>query len=294
MYGTIPADILIALQNASKATGVPEKYLISVCWTETQFQPKAVSPSNCKGLMQVTGATFNSMNTRYGLGYQRAPESWSPKSGKPNPNIGKVNSMQYATDIYAQAYAGALYLHELLEMFGGNERLAAISYNGGPAVGKYLQRHGINDENILYATRSIKAFKDPDAKAKEIREYYPKVQAAMASNFDTPIKLPKANTAVTTQEKTFIAKTTDAVTNIAKAAYNKITNGAPATIASNKKYGIHDYDEEKTFAVNLFDGPSEIIKDLASISEKQMRSSNLVARLSAGIERRKQAVDFKG
>jgi soluble lytic murein transglycosylase-like protein len=75
---------------------------------ESNFNPRAVSPVDARGLMQINGITQRHLGVR---------------------NV---------FDPHQNVHGGAKYLRELLNMNRGNMRLAIASYNAGPgAVRKY-------------------------------------------------------------------------------------------------------------------------------------------------------------
>lgn len=80
----------------------------AVIAAESNFNPNARSFAGAKGLMQI-----NSVTARY-------------------------LKLKNVYDPYANIHAGAKYLSELSEKFGGNTKLALAAYNAGPsAVKKY-------------------------------------------------------------------------------------------------------------------------------------------------------------
>lgn len=92
------------IRQVADRHGVSPALVKAVIRTESNFDPKAVSPTGAVGLMQILPATA----LRVGV---RNPED-------PHDNI----------------VAGVRYLKSLLEMFNHDEPLAVAAYNSGPAM----------------------------------------------------------------------------------------------------------------------------------------------------------------
>lgn len=113
--GTAPPDLerrltkVIAEElNRSK---VDPALALAVMQVESGFDPNAVSPKGAMGLMQIMPST-------------------GAELGVSNP--------QDLLDPQINARAGLKYLSQMLEKFGGDERLALAAYNAGPgAVQRY-------------------------------------------------------------------------------------------------------------------------------------------------------------
>jgi len=95
------ADLIHA---AAAETGLAENLIRDVIAEESNFNPRAVSPKNAQGLMQLLPETA----ARYSVA-----NIFDPKQ-----NI----------------EAGARYLKDLLTRYGGNLKLALAAYNAGPDV----------------------------------------------------------------------------------------------------------------------------------------------------------------
>jgi soluble lytic murein transglycosylase-like protein len=108
---TAPANIDALLQQASTESGVPMNLLRAVAQTESGFNPRAVSSAGALGIMQLMPDTAN--------------------------GLGVTDPFDPAQNINA----GARYLRQQLDAFGGDQRLALAAYNAGPgAVQRY---HGV-------------------------------------------------------------------------------------------------------------------------------------------------------
>jgi len=96
------------ISDASARYGVDKDLVTAVIARESAGNPRAISPKGAKGLMQLMDGTARDMGVAF---------SFSPADN--------VNG-------------GVKYLKNMLDMFGGDERMALASYNAGPgAVKKY-------------------------------------------------------------------------------------------------------------------------------------------------------------
>ncbi len=96
------------IEAVAGENGLSPHLIKAVAWTESAFDPDAVSPKGAVGLMQLMPGTA----ARYGVGNLRDP--------------------------YENLSAGARHLRDLLDEFGGNLTLALAAYNAGSgAVRKY-------------------------------------------------------------------------------------------------------------------------------------------------------------
>ena len=95
------ADVIRA---ASAESGVDQAFLRAVIHAESAFNPNALSLKGAQGLMQLMPGTASDM--------------------------GVLDAFDAGQNIRG----GARYLAQLLRTFGGDERLAAASYNAGPAA----------------------------------------------------------------------------------------------------------------------------------------------------------------
>jgi len=96
------------ISEASERYGVDKDLVTAVIARESAGNPRAISPKGAKGLMQLMDGTARDMGVAY---------SFSPAEN--------ING-------------GVKYLKNMLDMFGGDQKLALASYNAGPgAVKKY-------------------------------------------------------------------------------------------------------------------------------------------------------------
>ncbi len=98
-----PGPYSSVVTSAANANGLSRSLLSSVIRTESNFQPRAVSPKGALGLMQLMPATARSLAVRHPF--------------DPSENV----------------QAGAKYLKEMLGKFG-NVNLALAAYNAGPGA----------------------------------------------------------------------------------------------------------------------------------------------------------------
>lgn len=105
---TAPGEIDAILQEAAKETGVDVKILRAIAKQESDFNPNVRSSAGAVGVMQLMPDTAREM-------------------GVTNPLDPRQNIM-----------GGARYYAKMLQMFGGDHRLALAAYNAGPGnVKKY-------------------------------------------------------------------------------------------------------------------------------------------------------------
>jgi len=95
------------LRRALPKSSVPPDLALAVMQAESQFNPRAVSPSGAIGLMQVLPSTARD------LGVTNAEDLFEPET---NVNV------------------GLQYLSNLLSKYKGNEKLALAAYNAGPGA----------------------------------------------------------------------------------------------------------------------------------------------------------------
>lgn len=134
------------IQNAASQANIPPQLIMAVATQESGGQAGATSGTGVKGTMQVTQSTFKDIADRY-------------------PNL----KLTDRTDP-AQSYtAGATYLGELVQKFGGNIDQALAAYNGGPtAVKQAVAKYPDDWKNHL------DEFMTPD-KASEASDYVDRV-----------------------------------------------------------------------------------------------------------------------
>jgi hypothetical protein len=108
----IVGSILKQLREQAHRYHLDEAMVIAVAFTESSFDPKAVSSSGARGVMQLKPELFR----QYGI----------VNPFNPRQNIA----------------GGVRYLSDLLKLYGGRWDLALSAYNGGPGR---LDRHIIAD-----------------------------------------------------------------------------------------------------------------------------------------------------
>ena len=97
------------IQEAADTHRVDANMLKAVIAAESHGNPRARSPKNAKGLMQLIDSTATAMGVS---------NVWNPRDN---------------------VLGGAKYLSQLMEQFGGDREKALASYNAGPGA---VQKHG--------------------------------------------------------------------------------------------------------------------------------------------------------
>lgn len=108
---------------------LPFAFLKAVAKVESNFNPRAVSPAEAKGLMQLIDATARAMSVE---------DPFDPEQ-----NI----------------FGGARYLRLLANQFDGNMALVAAAYNSGPARVKRLGRIPKIRETQRYVRRVLQMYR---------------------------------------------------------------------------------------------------------------------------------------
>lgn len=106
-------EMVQMLQRASRHFAVDAHLVRAVIHAESAFNPRAVSPKNAIGLMQVLPSTARD------LGLQE---------------LQGLSVEQLLTDPRVSIVLGTKYLAEQLARFGGNVELAVAAYNAGPGA----------------------------------------------------------------------------------------------------------------------------------------------------------------
>ncbi|HAG92426.1 MAG TPA: lytic murein transglycosylase, partial [Bdellovibrionales bacterium] len=107
-----PKNFKKDLLAAQKKTGVNDTWLRSLIRQESAFNPRAVSPSNALGLMQLLPATANEVAMEVGRGPLDLPN----------------DLFQASRNIEL----GSRYLEKMLNRFDGKLPFALAAYNAGP------------------------------------------------------------------------------------------------------------------------------------------------------------------
>lgn len=132
------------IESYSREHNLDDNLIASVIYHESSGNPKAISPKNALGLMQVTYDTARKITKK-------------PTTRKeilsPEKNIA----------------LGSKYLSKLIDMFRGNVMLGLAAYNAGPTrLSKILKRNKINPESASW--QEIEHLLP-----RETRSYVPKV-----------------------------------------------------------------------------------------------------------------------
>lgn len=167
----IPENVRQAIENASKKTGVSESLLQAFAQVESNFQQNAKSPTNVRGLFQITGSTWHSVR------------------GK---------DVKYSTDFNEQALTAALLIKKLLEEFNGDRNLTAIAYNAGSGVANFIKRHGgLSTQSVISAVHNERAKGSAGfgyGKEKEVIQYPQKIAEALGEPITITDSIPAYTT----------------------------------------------------------------------------------------------------
>lgn len=110
-----PLNHLANFRAASEETGVPVTLLLAISRTESYFDPRARSPKDARGLMQLL------------------------------PSTAREEGLKPGQDLYEPAVnitLGARHLARLRRLLNGEDQLAIAAYNAGrPAVYRWRERH---------------------------------------------------------------------------------------------------------------------------------------------------------
>lgn len=158
------------IQNAADAAKIPAQLVMAVAAQESGGTAGATSKTGVKGTMQVTNGTFKDISERH-------------------PELGLTDR----TDP-AQSYtAGATYLGELVQKFGGNIDQALAAYNGGPtavkaAIAKYPNDWKDHLDEFMTPSKASEASDYVD----QVGKYYKALGGAGMTVAATP-KVPTQN-----------------------------------------------------------------------------------------------------
>jgi soluble lytic murein transglycosylase-like protein len=116
------------IQEASSRYGLNPSLIRSVIRAESDFQPRAVSPSGAQGIMQLMPETAKALGVR-------------------NP-----------FDVRQNIDGGARYLRQMLDEFGGDVKLALAAYNAGPGAVRQHNGRVPYPETRQYVRRVLRFF----------------------------------------------------------------------------------------------------------------------------------------
>lgn len=152
-------------RRAAARYQIPLLLLLAVARGESDFNPKAVSSANARGLMQILWPT-----TAHHLGIFRESALFDPCI-----NID----------------AGARYLDELLDRYDGNLHLALAAYNFGPSridpKGKRIPQMANWYSGYIYKHLTYVAGTDPTHQIDQIVADYSKVHRTPLLVFQNPV-----------------------------------------------------------------------------------------------------------
>lgn len=120
--GGRPSSVRAKLNYWAGAYGMSPRFIRALAWVESGWQPNVVSPAGAFGVMQVTPATWEYVQTVL--------------VGHPIPRT-----------VDGNIQVGVIYIRQMYRSFNGNVRLALAAYNQGPAA---VRRHGVYRETRLF------------------------------------------------------------------------------------------------------------------------------------------------
>ena len=120
--GVMVAERNYPLVGLPPNAGPEPSLLLAVSRQESEFNPRAVSSSGARGLMQLQPRTAKVVARKHKILYVKAKLTQDPAYN---------------------AVLGAAYLADLIDRYGGSYVLALAAYNAGTArVGRWLREHG--------------------------------------------------------------------------------------------------------------------------------------------------------
>jgi hypothetical protein len=122
-----PRGVKAKINYWSGQYGMSARFVRALAWIESGFQPHIVSSAGARGVMQVTPATRNYVQTVL--------------LGRPVPRT-----------VDGNIEIGVVYLRHLLRSFHGNRRLALAAYNQGPAS---VRRNGLFRETRRFVANVL-------------------------------------------------------------------------------------------------------------------------------------------
>ena len=126
--GFVRVRLAYPIPSLPKGLPVERALILAIARQESEFNTRARSRANARGLMQLLPATAKFVA-------RRARIKWSPR--------------RLSRDANYNTRLGAAYLDYLLDRFGGSYLLTAAGYNAGPArVARWVERYGHPDRDI--------------------------------------------------------------------------------------------------------------------------------------------------
>jgi hypothetical protein len=242
----IPANVAIAIHNASVKTGVDEKILLAIAKNESNFaqwgnNKSHKSSTGVEGLFQITHKTW------YGI------------RGKAVP---------YSTDFNEQAYTEALLIKRLMQKYNNNMYLVTIALDAGEGVSNFIQKWGNAVGNNIAIKKAVEYYKDieagfGDGKVKEIIDY--------------PTKFAKSLEAVGGP------KNLTASLNNNNNTSSDSTNWYDVGINKDNKLLTDKINDKNPFIINLFAANISGVDDLNKITPETIKNSTLISRIRKGL-----------
>jgi soluble lytic murein transglycosylase-like protein len=171
MFG-VPMDLAEQIHAAAEKEGITPRLAFGLFRTESRFKSTAVSPVGAIGLTQVMPKT----------GAWMRPGTKRSDLFDPGVNLN----------------IGFKYLHELIDQYDGNIRLALTAYNRGPGTVRKVMRRGRNPENgyadmvlkdpsqLKVSTASLVSTQEPVQSKAKAQKTHTKHKLKHSSKHTTP------------------------------------------------------------------------------------------------------------
>lgn len=117
----IPADLALAIEDAARAEEIDVRLAFELVRTESEFNPRAVSPVGAVGYTQLMPSTARKLQ----------------------PGISRTQMFERETNLRL----GFRFLRYLMRRYDGDVKLALLAYNRGPERVDQLRRMGIDPSN---------------------------------------------------------------------------------------------------------------------------------------------------
>ncbi|MBY0406939.1 MAG: lytic transglycosylase domain-containing protein, partial [Rickettsiales bacterium] len=150
-----------------KSTGLERPLTLAITRQESEFDPRAKSPSGALGMMQLLPSTAREVAKKHKYAY----------------NVTKLYDPSFNMTL------GSLYLKRLIDSYDGSYVLAIGAYNAGPGnVRKWMQAFGTPENNIDKAVNWIETV--PFAETRNyIQRVLENLQVFRSLENGTPLKL---------------------------------------------------------------------------------------------------------
>lgn len=117
-----PPDVARTIEEVAREQGIDPELAFRIVHVESRFNPRARGPGGSLGLMQLMPSTARRLDR-------------------------SADTAEEVLEMRTNLRLGMRYLRTLLDMFGGDVRLAVLAYNRGEHTVSRLVRAGRNPEN---------------------------------------------------------------------------------------------------------------------------------------------------